>query len=104
MTSRGIRRASLPLFAMAASAALSQPTYARNGCEPGWFFDGNGCRPMFYQGYASAYEESQHHGWDVMPGRSTSGENGIWIQPWNGDCPWGFAFDRKVRACVDRRW
>lgn len=92
------------LFTIAAFAALSQVANARNGCEPAWFFDGTSCRPMFYERYALPYEESRHHGWYVRAGPKTSGEQGIWIQPWKGECPRGFSIDPKVNVCVDRRW
>jgi hypothetical protein len=92
-----------PLFAIAALAALSQVADARDGCDAGSFFDGNGCRPMFYQRDPLPYDETQHHGWDVRAGSLPSGEQGILIEPWNGACPPGFAVDPKIKVCVDRR-
>jgi hypothetical protein len=95
-------RVLVPFFAIAALVALSQVAYA--GCEPGWFFDGKRCRPMFFQSDALPYDQNQLHGWDVRAGPSTSGEYGILVQPWNGQCPHGFSIDPKLKVCVDRRW
>ena len=36
---------------VAAVAALSGGTEARDGCGPGWYFDGYGCRPMVREYY-----------------------------------------------------
>ncbi len=101
----------LPLFAVAALSVMLQAADARDGCGPGYYYDGYRCRPMDRDhgpgsgfGYDRHYEEPYYRDrgygppgeWRAIPGESSSGRPEIWYEPRGGSCPNGFTVQDGV--------
>jgi hypothetical protein len=74
------------LFAVAAMSAMPQAADARDGCGPGYYYNGYRCRPMgagYGRGYGRRYEEPyyERYGYRRPPSK--------WEQ--KGYCPPGQA-------------
>ena len=101
---RWLLLAALGGLALTATTSFSE---ARDGCGPGYYYNGYRCRPMEREYYGPPpsygpppYVERRVYGppggWEVIHGRSNFGAPEVWYVPRGGRCPGGFTIQDGI--------
>src|SRR4051812_21527372 len=91
-------------------SSLPSVADARDGCGPGYYFNGYRCRPMERDygppPYRGPYYERREYGppsgvvgpggWRAIRGESSQGRSEIWYAPQGGRCPQGHTIQDGV--------
>jgi hypothetical protein len=108
-----MRTAFTLLFGILGLLIVSQTADARDGCGPGYYFNGYRCRPMEREfgpyveppRYREPYYERREYGpprgmgpggWHAIRGENSQGRPEIWYVPQAGRCPQGFTIQDGV--------